>query len=31
VEDEFRALEGGSYERQVAFDDRGLFPGALAP
>jgi len=30
VEDEYRALEGG-YERQVPLDDRGMFPGTLAP
>ena len=30
VEDEYRALEGG-HERQVALDDRGMFPGTLAP
>ncbi len=32
VEDEYRALrEGGSYQRQVELDDRGMFPGTLAP
>ena len=32
VDDEFRALsEGGSYQRQVELDDRGMFPGTLAP
>jgi hypothetical protein len=32
VEDEYRALhEGGSYQRQVDLDDRGMFPGTLAP
>ncbi len=32
VEDEFRALqEGGSYQRQVDLDDRGMFPGTRAP
>ena len=30
VEDEYRALEGG-HERQVELDDRGMFPGTLAP
>jgi hypothetical protein len=30
VEDEFRALEGG-YQRTVPLDDRGMFPGTLAP
>ena len=31
VEDEYRALEGGgSYQRQVELDDRGMFPGTLA-
>ena len=32
VEDEYRALqEGASYPRQVELDDRGMFPGTLAP
>ncbi len=32
VEDEYRALrEGDSYQRQVELDDRGMFPGTLAP
>jgi len=32
VEDEYRALqEDGGYQRQVALDDRGMFPGTLAP
>jgi hypothetical protein len=32
VEDEYRALnEAGSYQRQVELDDRGMFPGTLAP
>jgi hypothetical protein len=32
VEDEYRAVqEGGSYQRQVDLDDRGMFPGTLAP
>jgi len=32
VEDEYGALQvGGSYQRQVALDDRGMFPGTLAP
>ena len=30
VEDEFRALEGG-HTRTVPLDDRGMFPGTLAP
>jgi hypothetical protein len=30
VEDEFRALEGG-HQRTVPLDDRGMFPGTLAP
>jgi hypothetical protein len=30
VDDEYRALEGG-HERQVTLDDRGMFPGTLAP
>jgi len=30
VEDEYRALKGG-HERRVALDDRGMFPGTLAP
>jgi hypothetical protein len=31
VEDEYHALlEGGSYQRQVGLDDRGMFPGTLA-
>ena len=30
VEDEFRALEGG-HQRKVQLDDRGMFPGTLAP
>ncbi len=30
VEDEYRALEGG-HQRQVPLDDRGTFPGTLAP
>ena len=32
VEDEYRALrDGGTYQRQVELDDRGMFPGTLAP
>ncbi len=32
VEDEYRALqEGGSYQRQIPLDERGMLPGALAP
>jgi hypothetical protein len=31
VDDEYRALEGGSYQRQIQLDDRGMFPGTLAP
>jgi hypothetical protein len=30
VEDEYRALEGG-HQRTVPLDDRGMFPGTLAP
>ena len=30
VDDEYRALEGG-HKRQVELDDRGMFPGTLAP
>jgi hypothetical protein len=30
VEDEFQALEGG-HQRNVPLDDRGMFPGTLAP
>ena len=30
VEDEFHALEGG-HQRTVPLDDRGMFPGTLAP
>jgi hypothetical protein len=30
VEDELRALEGG-HTRLVELDDRGMFPGTLAP
>src|SRR5712692_4250304 len=30
VEDEFRAPQGG-HQRQVELDDRGMFPGTLAP
>ena len=30
VEDEYRALEGG-HQRKVPLDDRGMFPGTLAP
>jgi hypothetical protein len=30
VEDEYHALEGG-HQRQVPLDDRGMFPGTLAP
>lgn len=29
VEDEYRALEG--HERRITLDDRGMFPGTLAP
>jgi hypothetical protein len=32
IEDEYRALhEGGSYQRQVELDDRGMFPSTLVP
>jgi hypothetical protein len=30
VEDEFRALEDG-HPRKVPLDDRGMFPGTMAP
>ena len=30
VEDEYRALEGG-HQRKVPLDDRGMFPGTVAP
>jgi hypothetical protein len=30
VEDEYRALEGG-HQRKVPLDDRGMFPGTMAP
>ena len=30
VEDEYRALEGG-HPRTVPLDDRGMFPGTVAP
>ena len=30
VEDEYRALEG-SHQRKVPLDDRGMFPGTVAP
>jgi hypothetical protein len=30
AEDEFRALEGG-HQRKVPLDDRGMFPGTMAP
>jgi hypothetical protein len=30
VEDEYRALEGG-HQRKVSLDDRGMFPGTMAP
>ena len=31
VEDYRAPLEGGGYQRQVELDDRGMFPGTLAP
>jgi len=32
VEDEYRTLHDvGIYQRQVELDDRGMFPGTLAP
>ncbi len=31
VEDYRALLEGGGYQRQVELDNRGMFPGTLAP
>jgi hypothetical protein len=31
VEDELRALDEGGHQRKVPLDDRGMFPGTMAP